>query len=209
MADKAVVTRVLDLSSLTPPPLSEQEDRAGVRVRYLAWNNGTGLQIGRACYQARHACGEWAWAHSAYCQHCGEPVELADDVKALVFPDPDKRPETAPPLPRPPQGPLGSFNNPAPAPRPPDMPRRDFNHDPVAAATAQAILNGARRGGMVTATPPLAPEGPARAPGGVQAAQPPATPPEAPQGPPEAPETDEDEGDGWDEELDRILDEED
>src|SRR5947209_1580377 len=107
---EATATRLIDLASLTPPTVGEREERDGVRVRYLARHNGTGLEIGKAFYQVKHSCGKWAWADSAYCQHCGHPVELADELRAAVFPDPARRPAQAPPV-RPPDPP-GSFNNP-------------------------------------------------------------------------------------------------
>jgi hypothetical protein len=162
MSDNPTITKLRSLASLAPPTIAEQEDAQGMRARYLAANNGTGLQFSRALYQVKHSCGQWAWAEGKYCQHCGQPVELSDDQAAVSRPPPPR--EQVRPTPAiPPQSPPGSFNNPlrplSPTPEAmpsaaPERPQESIRADEVTQQVAERLLGQLKAPGVVVADLP-------------------------------------------------------
>lgn len=162
MSDNPTITKLRSLASLAPPTIAEQEDALGMRARYLAANNGTGLQFSRALYQVKHACGQWAWAEGKYCQHCGQPVELSDD-QATVSRPPPPREQVRPTPAIPPPSPPGSFNNPlrplSPTPEvmpsaAPERPQESIRADEVVQRTAERLLGQLKAPGVVVADLP-------------------------------------------------------
>jgi len=159
MSEPPTITKLRSLASLAPPTIQEQEQSLGFRVRYLAGNNGTGLQLSRPLYQVLHVCGEWAWAEGKYCQHCGQPVELTEEQASVCHPQKAPAP-VRPPVP-PPRDPPGSFNNPLPGQMTPARPlaapgvaRQDFSSDQAAQLAADRIMGLVKAPGVIVAQMP-------------------------------------------------------